>query len=279
MYSAKDYAGAARQLERAVALDPNNPEPLEALAEARFSQGQGAAAATTLTKALQLSTAAGRKPGEQVYKRAVGIAYESKSPSAVELGRQWVAAYPSKDSWKNSIAIYRNLNQPDVSGTLDLLRLLRAVGALDSGREYGLYANAAADVGQYAEAQQILNEGLAAKLVTQSDPLVRELTTGLRSKQKATAADLAAATRMATTPAALIRIGDGYYGLGDYAKAAETYRAAIAKGADANLANLHLGMALVRSGDRAGGIAALEKVGGARADIAKYWLIYARQPG
>ena len=83
---------------------------------------------------------------------------------------------------------------------------------------------------------------------------------------------------MAKTPAALIRIGDGYYGLGDNAKAAELYREAIAKGADANLAHLHLGMALVRSGDRAGAIEALEKVSGANAEVAKFWLIFARQP-
>ena len=48
------------------------------------------------------------------------IAYDAQLPVAVELGRQWVAAYPSPDSWRNAIAIYRNMNKPDVEGTLDL---------------------------------------------------------------------------------------------------------------------------------------------------------------
>jgi hypothetical protein len=43
---------------------------------------------------------------------------------------------------------------------------------------------------------------------------------------------------------------------------------------DVNVANLHLGMALARSGDKAGATAAFNAVTGQRADIAKYWLLY-----
>jgi hypothetical protein len=74
---------------------------------------------------------------------------------------------------------------------------------------------------------------------------------------------------------ALLRIGDRYYGMGDYSKATELYRQSMGKpGVDPNIANLHIGMALARSGDKAGAIAALNAVTGPRADIAKYWLLY-----
>jgi hypothetical protein len=46
---------------------------------------------------------------------------------------------------------------------------------------------------------------------------------------------------------------------------------------DRALANLHIGMALARSGDKAGATAALNTVTGLRADIAKYWLLYLAQ--
>jgi len=46
------------------------------------------------------------------------------------------------------------------------------------------------------------------------------------------------------------------------------------KGADANLANLRLGEALARAGDKPGATAALSKVGGSLADAAKFWLVY-----
>jgi tetratricopeptide (TPR) repeat protein len=89
-----------------------------------------------------------------------------------------------------------------------------------------------------------------------------------------TAASLAAAEKGASIPNAFIRVGDRYYAAGDYAKAASLYRQALAKGADSSLANLRIGEALARSGDKAGATAALTSVGGARSDLAKFWLVY-----
>ena len=96
----------------------------------------------------------------------------------------------------------------------------------------------------------------------------------------ATAADLETAVKSSPTTINLLRIGDRYYGMGNYSKAAEIYRQVAAKpGADKELANLHLGMALARAGDKAGATAALNAVTGGRADIAKLWLLYVQQHG
>jgi hypothetical protein len=100
----------------------------------------------------------------------------------------------------------------------------------------------------------------------------------LKAKPKATAADLATATKNAQSATSLIRIGDRYYAMGDYAKAAELSRMALGRsGVDKDVANLHIGMALARSGDKAGATAALNAVSGARADIAKFWLLYVQK--
>ena len=93
-----------------------------------------------------------------------------------------------------------------------------------------------------------------------------------------TEAELAAAEKGAAIPSAYLRVGDRYYGAGNYAKAAALYRQALAKGADANTSNLRLGEALARSGDKAGATAALNAVTGPQADIAKLWLLYAQRP-
>ncbi len=74
----------------------------------------------------------------------------------------------------------------------------------------------------------------------------------------------------------MIDAGDALYGVGAYVEAVPLYRAALTKGGDADLANLHLGMALARSGDKAGATAALNAVSGANADIAGYWLLWLR---
>jgi tetratricopeptide (TPR) repeat protein len=278
LYNNKEYPQSQAAFQKAAALDPRNSEASALLGEALLAQGQKAEAAAAFQRAVQASSAAGQKPDEKLLKRAVGVAYDANSPSAVELSREWVAAYPSADSWRNSIAIYRNLNHPDIEGTLDLLRLMQATNSMTQGDDYTLFARAAAEQNNFNEAQAVLDAGIAAKLVNASDPNVKDLVAGLKAKPKATAADLAAATKAAVNGTALLRIGDRYYAMGDYTKAVELYRLAMGKpGVDTAVANLHIGMALARAGDKAGAITALNAVTGPRADIAKYWLTYVNQ--
>lgn len=274
----KQYAEAAAAFERGLAFDPSNLALLGNLGEARFAQGRPAEAVQQLQKLIAATIATGAKPAENVYKRAVSIANDAKLPVTAELARSWVAAYPSPDSWRNAIAIYQNLNRPDVEGTLNLLRLMRAAGALSRSADYSLYASAAAEQGNFTEAQAVIDEGLAKNAFTPSSPVLKDIIAGLKSKSIPTAADLDAASKDAKTGTALVRVGDRYFGSGNYAKAAELYRQAKGKpGVDQGLVDLHLGMALARSGDKAGASAALGQVSGALAPIAQYWLVYVNQ--
>ena len=280
LYNAKKFDGAANAFERASTLDPSNSQALINLAESRFSQGRKPDAVALFQRIIQARTAAGQKPEEALYKRALGIAYEQQMPVATDIAKQWIAAYPSPTSWRNGLALYQNLSKPDVEGTLDALRLMRATGALSNSADYSLYATAAAQQLNYNEAQAVLDEGLAAKVVDPANPLFRDIIAGLKAKPKATEADLAEATKTAQSGMALLRIGDRYYGTGQYAKAVELYHMAMGKpGVDSSLANLHLGMGLARVGDKAGATTAFNAVSGDLSQIAKYWLIYVQQKG
>ena len=277
-YNDKDYPKAQAAFQKATASDPGNSEAPALLGEALFAQGQKAEAATAFQHAIQAKIAAGQKPDENLLKRATVIAYQAESPLAIDLGRQWAMSYPSADSWRNSIAIFRNLSHPDVEGTVDLLRLMQATGSMTAASDYGLFARAAAEQNNFNEAQEVLDAGIAAKLVDPTNSEFRDLVVGLKSKPKATAADLAVATKTAQNGMALLRIGDRYYAMGNYTKAVELYRMAVGKpGVDKDVANLHIGMALARSGDKAGATAALNSVGGDRAGVAKFWLAYVSQ--
>jgi tetratricopeptide (TPR) repeat protein len=273
-YNSKQYDQASTLFQKSVSLNPQSDEALNMLAQAYLAQGNKAQASAALQKALQMSTAAGKKPEETLYKNAVSMAYDAKSPTAVELGRQWVAAYPSAQSWHDSIAIYRNLNQPDAATEFDLLRLARLTGAMQGTGDYHAYAYAAADAANYGEAKSLMSEGIASGKIKASDPIVGEIQNALKGKPTPTEADLATAEKGAREPQAFLRVGDRYYGIGNYQKAAELYREALSKGVDKNLANLRLGEALARAGDKAGATAAFNAVSGPRADIAKFWLTY-----
>ena len=274
-YNEKQFALAATAYQRALTLDPNNSEAAAMLPDALSGAGRKAEAAQAYQRMMQAAAASGQKPEESLIKRAVASAYESKSPAAVDLARQWVAAYPTPASWRDAVAIYRNLNQPDIEGTISLYRLLHAAGALNTGGEYAQYARAAADQNNFNEAQLALDAGVSAKLIDPSKSEYSDLVQGLKSKPKATRADLAEATKTAQSGMALLRIGDRYAAMGDYAKAVELYKMSMGKpGVDAGIANLHIGMALARAGDKAGATAALNAVTGPRADVAKFWLTY-----
>jgi tetratricopeptide (TPR) repeat protein len=113
-----------------VQLSPNDVNAIAGLAEAQIAAGQTAPALQLLQQGIKAQQAGGQKAPESWYKRAVSVAYNAKLPAALDMARQWVAAYPSPSSWHDAIAIYRNMSQTDVEGTLDLLRLQNAVGAL-----------------------------------------------------------------------------------------------------------------------------------------------------
>lgn len=278
LYNAKQYPGAEAAFQKASTIDPGNAQNYELIGESKIALGQNAAAVGDFQHAVQLSLASGAKPEEALLKRAVSVAYDAKSPLVTDLARQWVAAYPSPDSWRNSIAIYRNTHHPDEEGTLDLLRLMEVTGAMTTPGDYALFAEAAADQSNFTEAQAVVDAGISAHVVDPSNSDFRQITSVLKTKPKPTAADLEAASKMSPSATNLLRIGDRFYGMGDYAHAADTYRQVLAKpDADKDVANLHLGMALARSGDKAGATAAFNAVTGSRADIAKYWLIYVQQ--
>lgn len=278
LYKNKLYPQAIAAFQKSLALNPSNSGTVLDLGEAQFAGGQAAGAVASFRKAIAASTASGQKPDEQLYKRALGIAYKAQLPDAVALGREWVAAYPSPDSWRNALGIFRNQTHQDAQGTIDLMRLMQATGALQQPEDYGIFIQATADQMNYNEAQKLYDAGVAAGTIDPSKPEFVEVRDVLKGKAKATPADLEAAIKMSPTPVNLLRIGDRFYAMGDYARAAQVYRDVLGKpGADRDLANLHLGMALARSGDKAAAMAALNAVTGPRAEIAKYWLLYSQQ--
>ena len=277
-YNLKQYPQAIAAFEKAQQLDPKNAEIIPLLAQARSVGGNPNDAVATLRQAIAQQSANGAKAPEDMYKRAISLAYKSKLPVTPEISRQWVAAYPTASNWSDAIRIYRNLNNVDEGGTLDLFRLIRAAKAMKDDGDYDRYAYLALNKGYPGEAKAVLDEGVAAGIVDLNKSPFKEEMAQAKAKSAGEAGTLDSAASKglaAATAKSAVANGDLLYGYGQYAKAAEIYRAALKKpGADTGLVNLHLGMALARSGDKAGATAALNAVTGAHAEIAKYWLTY-----
>ena len=277
-YNAKAYDKASAAFQQVLQRDPNNLDATVMLAESRNSLGQPAEAVKLIQKAIAIRLAAGQKPQENWYKRAVALSFTAKMPNSTSLARDWVAAYPSATSWRDTIRIYQTVGQLDDASMIDSMRLARVVGALTSENDYFRFANLLVNKGYAGEAKAVLEEGFASKAISKSASPFNQLYPVATSKSQGDRASLAAEGKVAMAgPDAkkVMVIADAYYGYGDYAQAAELYRAALGKaGVDKDLANLRLGMTLARSGDKAGATAALNAAGGAQAEVAKLWLTY-----
>lgn len=274
----KDYDRAVANFQKATALAPNDTRTILLTAQVRAEQGKKAEAAAAVQRAIAVTKASGAKPSETMYRNAVGYAYDAKLPSSVALAREWLAAYPSDDSWKNALAIYRNLNAGDPDNVIDFSRLAMLTNAMQTANAYEAFAAQSIDERNFGEAKAAIDAGIAAGKLQASDSGVKQLLAATKG-QVPTEASLAAAEKSANIPNAFIRVGDRYYAAGNYTKAAALYREALAKGADSSFANLRLGEALARAGDKAGAAAAFGAVSGSRSDLAKFWLLYVQSHG
>ena len=277
-YNAKAYDKASAAFERAVQLDPKDTDAMILLAEARNSQGRTAEGVGFIQKAIAVQTAAGKKPEESWYKRAVALAYNANLSSAPAIAREWVAAYPSPKNWRDAIRIYQTTSKLEDSALIDSMRLAQATGGLSGENDYFRYTNTLVTKGFPGEAKIVLEQGFAANSISKSKATFAQLYSLATTKSQGDRASLAgAATAALAAPDArkAIVTADAYYGYGDYSKAADLYRAAGGLGgAHMYLFNVRLGLGGGRAGDRAGPTAALNAAGGAQAELAKFWLAY-----
>src|SRR3546814_11168926 len=128
---------------------------------------------------------------------------------------------------------------------LDLYRLLRANGARASARDYQAYAESSAQNGKYGETKAIIEAGRAG-----GKPLSNDAATASIYKTASARAtkNKAALTALAAKAGGASEAADAYLAWGDYARAAELYRAALKPTpAYPGQVNMRLGIALALS--------------------------------
>lgn len=277
-YNAKDYARASTNINQALKLNPNNVDAYLILGESLNATGHTEEGVAAIRKATALKVASGQKPEESWYKRSVALANEKNLPVVNDAAMEWVKAYPTSKNWRDLLRIYIGSHNMDDLAAIDVSRLMFTANALVSEADYYRLANPLVAKGFPGEAKAVLDQGIAAKTISRQSPTINALYAASAGKIAGDQASLTGAAKTALAqPAAskVVVIADAYAGYGDYAKALDLYKAALGKtGADKDLINLRMGMALAKSGDKAGATAALNAVTGTQAGVAKLWLAY-----
>lgn len=280
---ANDNARAMQAFEQLIALNPNDPQLLVEVAELHRRNNDAAKAVATLQQAITAQEAAGSKADESWYRRALAVAYDAKLPAqTVATSEALLRAYPNPTNWRDVLVIFQSSAKFDDQANLDIMRLMRTNDALAGERDYVEYADTAVLRGLPGEANAVLDEGIAKKALDPTKPFVKELKGAVAPRvasDRASLNGLAKESASAKDGRAAIGTGDAFLGYGEWARAAEMYRLALQKGnVDANAANTRLGLALGKSGDKAGAEAALNAVTGEpRTQLAKYYLIWLAQ--
>lgn len=276
-----DYALATSDFEKLSVLSPTDTEPMVALAELYQRQKQSTKAVAMLAKVIDTAKASGTIAAETVYRRRLAIAYDAKLAADIQSASMaLVAAYPNPVNWRDALTIFRDSSKLDDQTSLDVLRLMQTVGALNGERDYAEYAETASNRGLPGESKMALEDGIAKGMLTASKPFVKELSAVVNPKvaaDKASLTGLAKEAAKAPNGKLALSTGDAMYGYQQYTGAVEMYRLALSKGGiDADMAQLHLGMVLAKSGDNVGAQAAFKAVtgAGARQTLAQYWMIW-----
>jgi hypothetical protein len=275
---AGDTAKAARATEQLAALSPNDPNTIVTLAQTR-ARSDPAGAIEMYQRAIRAQQAAGQAVPEQWRRQVVALAYAGRMPQAVGYARDLIQAAPSPAHWRDALVIYRELGRPDASLELDLYRLMRAARSLTSEADFVQYAEAANRGAMFGEVKAVLEDGLGRNAITAANAgYAREMLAAATRRIADDRASLTNERRSAlagSDGARVLRVADAFYGYGQYAEAAELYRAALQKsGVDANLVNTRLGAALALAGQRAPAEAAFRAVTGPRAELASFWLLW-----
>lgn len=276
-----DYGAMETQIQQRLTANPNDRALMEQLADVKLRLDKRDEALALYRRVIQLSSEAGQKASERVYRAALDIAYQARNRQlAVELSRDLVTAYPSPETWHIALAVYQRLNNLQGQPALDIYRLMLATQSMTDEAEFLDYSIAANAASTYGEEKAALEQGISRNVVRSSDALrqararLAELTSlTTRDRQDLTGQR---ARVLASQEARLtMRYGDAYFGYGQYADAVALYRAALTKsGADTGLINLRLGAALAMAGQRAEAEAAFRAVTGRHAELANYWLLW-----
>ncbi|MHA7818378.1 MAG: hypothetical protein ACX930_01895 [Erythrobacter sp.] len=285
---AGDFAKARTYLQGAIdynfSTDTIDSSALQiAMAESYFSASEFAAGYDFLTSAIASRKAQNLPVDEQWYRRGVTVAYENEAvPQVYDFAILWIGEYPSAANWRDAINIARNLNTFDNQEILDLLRLSRRTDALTDASDYDYYVEAADPRRLPREVKDVIDEGMAAGVVSSGNLFITEALETANGRIAADRADLPALERDANADGAGLRTvvaaGSAFLSYGEYAKAAGFYQRALGMpGVDTNEALTRLGIAQIGMGEFDAARDTLAQVTGNRLPIAKLWIAYANE--
>ena len=196
-----------------------------------------------------------------------------------------VARFPKGDYWKNLMSSLMREGGSDAV-VLNIYRLAAEVGTMNGPQDYNEMAQLAIDQGLPGEAQAMLELGQSRNVFVDKRDIERNTRLLTSSKtaataDKATLAKLEALAAAQKTGQADVKLGTAYISYGMYPQAIAAIKRGIEKGGVKNPAEaqLSLGIALFRSGDKDGAAKVFKETKGdpTMERLGKLWALRSQQ--
>ncbi|HWJ69158.1 MAG TPA: hypothetical protein VNS79_03805 [Sphingobium sp.] len=292
--NAKDYPSARDHLGKALAANYGGSSVEVYLAESYFGEATNNVQDNQFTpagkalvhqglphlrKAIEAEQAGGKAADASWYSRGLKMAALSNDAAQADWFKLVLTHDSTPENWRIALRSIQDANHAMTRDeNLDLLRLMAATQSLENAYSYNEYAEAAWKAGLPGEVKTLIDNGRSKSEIGANDlgDLYRAASEAI-AKDKASLPASATSAASAATGRPAASTANGFLGYGDYAKAADLYRVALEKGGvDANEINTRLGIALARSGDKAGALEAFGKVNGTgvRKTVADLWMVW-----
>lgn len=283
-YQQKNYAKAVDFGNRVIKGGGGDTEIYTVVGQGLYLQNKYGEAAKFISDYVKDQEAKGQQPKEQTL-ILLRSAYErgDNNAGSADTLEKLVMYYPKKEYWNNLLYSVRKLKLTDRQ-TLQVYRLMIATQTMQQASDYAEMAELAISGGNPGEAQKVLEAGNAANVFTEQRDKDRTARM-LNSLKDSTAKDLASLPKLeaeaknAKNGEVDVALGNAYLSYGQNDKAVAAFNAGLAKGSLKNLADaqLTLGIAQVRAGDKAGALKSFRAVktdDAATMRIAKLWSLY-----
>jgi hypothetical protein len=277
-YRAKEYAKAEAWADRYQKAGGSDPSIGLLVVQSQYMGGNFAGAAKGMQDVLAAEEKAGKSPSEEqlqllascYLKQNDGAGYQS----ALE---KLVAYYPKKDYWADLLSrVQRKPGFSDRLG-LDVYRLMQLTGTLSSPGEYMEMAELALQAGYPKEAQKVLDQGYAGKVLGSGAEADRQKRLKAMADKQTAEDQKALGTEQAKSADAQVNTGFNLVINGQNDKGLGLMQQGIAAGSlkHPDEARLHLGVAYQLAGHNDEAVKAFKAVQGkdGSQDLARLYVL------
>jgi tetratricopeptide (TPR) repeat protein len=239
-----------------------------------------------MDKAIAATRKAGETPKESFYQIKLQCAFDANNNAGTMATLEDLILATNKSEYWNQLIRFERQDEKDDRNLLMIYRVMFATDTMNVGSDYVEMAQLLLDVGLPGEAQAVVEKAFAAGLVKpeQKDRTTRILNAAKQRADVDRKGLVQLETESAKNPVgeADVKLGEVYYGFGDYQKAATAIQRAFGKGQIKHLdeAYVYLGLsqgALKNSAEAKKAFAGLKTVPNLSQRVLKLWTLYAEK--